>query len=75
MSSVINSSRSSNNSDPLIVRLLQSVTQLDPERLDELYNAPTKGEVSFEEMVIRSGLADERQIAEVLRQTLLDAAV
>ena len=64
MSNVLTPSRSSQNTDPLIVRLLKSVTQLDPEKLDELYNSPSKGEVSFEEMVIRSGVADERQIAE-----------
>ena len=50
--------------DPLIVRLLRSTQQLDPERLQELYNAPSKNEVSFEELIIRAGLADERQIAE-----------
>ncbi len=50
--------------DPLIVRLLRASQQLDPERLEELCNAPSKNEVSFEELIIRSGLADERQIAE-----------
>jgi type IV pilus assembly protein PilB len=64
MSTVINTARPNKASDPLIVRLLQSVTRLDPERLEELYNAPSRNEVSFEEMVIRSGLANERQIAE-----------
>ncbi|MDA8744060.1 GspE/PulE family protein [Rubripirellula amarantea] len=64
MSNAIAHSSKTRSNDPLIVRLLQSVTQLDPERLNDLYNSPTKGEVSFEEMVIRSGLANERQIAE-----------
>ena len=57
-------SSSGQSTDPLIVRLLQSVTQLDPEKLEDLYNSPSKDEVSFEEMVIRSGVADERQIAQ-----------
>ncbi|KAA1262186.1 putative type II secretion system protein E [Rubripirellula obstinata] len=64
MSNVLNPTRAKQTSDPLIVRLLQSVTQLDPDRLEDLYNSPSKGEVSFEEMVIRSGVANERQIAE-----------
>lgn len=46
------------------MRLLSSMQQLDPERLEEVYNAPSRNEISFEEQVIRSGLAHERQIAE-----------
>jgi len=49
--------------DPLIVRLLENINRLDPERLAELYVAPNRHEVSFEELIISSGLADERQIA------------
>ena len=50
--------------DPLIVRLLTDMNRLDPERLEELYNAPIRNEVSFEELIIRSGVADEREIAQ-----------
>ncbi len=49
--------------DPLIVRLLGDMNRLDPENLEELYSAPSRNEVSLEELIIRSGLADERQIA------------
>lgn len=48
---------------PLIIRLLNSVNQLDPERLDELWNSASKDETTIEESIIRFGLADERQIA------------
>lgn len=54
----------SSQQDPLIVRLLNDMDRLDPERLEELYAAPIRNEVSFEELIIRSGVADERQIAE-----------
>jgi type IV pilus assembly protein PilB len=64
MSNAISQNRNSQSTDPLIVRLLQSVTQLDPKRLEDLYNSPSNGEESFEQTVIRSGVADERQIAE-----------
>lgn len=54
--------------DPLIVRLLQSVTQLDPERLERLYSDPVVGSgcdaPSLEQRVIQSGVADENQIAQ-----------
>jgi type IV pilus assembly protein PilB len=50
--------------EPLILRLLSNMNRLDPERLEELYSTPSRGEVSLEELIIRSGLADESQIAE-----------
>lgn len=49
---------------PLNVRLLRSTLQLDPDRLEELYDAPCEDGMTFEERIIRSGLADERQIAQ-----------
>jgi type IV pilus assembly protein PilB len=50
--------------DPLIIRLLQSTDALDPLRLEELWNAPPRDDVTIEESLLRSGLADERQIAQ-----------
>ena len=50
--------------DPLIVRLLRTMNMLDSDRLDELCALSNRGEVTVEESIIRSGLADERQIAE-----------
>ncbi len=64
MSNPIVSLSTATQQDPLIVRLLSNMNRLDPDRLAELYNAPSRNEVSFEELIIRSGLADERQIAE-----------
>ena len=54
----------STRQDPLIIRLLQSMDALDPERLEEMWNSPSKDEVTIEESILRSGLANERQIAE-----------
>ena len=54
----------SSRQDPLIIRLLQSTDALDPERLEEIWNSPSKNEVTIEESIVRCGLADERQIAE-----------
>ncbi|TWU08189.1 GspE/PulE family protein [Stieleria varia] len=48
---------------PLIVRLLNSIDQLDPERLEELWNAASRDDVTIEESIIRYGLANETQIA------------
>ncbi|NND98738.1 MAG: type II/IV secretion system protein [Pirellulaceae bacterium] len=48
---------------PLIIRLLNTINQLDPEQLVELWNSPMKDDVTIEESIIRCGLADERQIA------------
>jgi type IV pilus assembly protein PilB len=62
MTNQIDTSKNSQQ-DPLIVRLLENINRLDPERLAELYVAPNRHEVSFEELIISSGLADERQIA------------
>lgn len=50
--------------DPLILRLLDDVNRFDPEQLEELYVGQSRTEVSVEEAIIRSGLADELQIAE-----------
>ena len=50
--------------DPLIIRLLQSLDQIDPERLDEWANAPAREEGTLEESILRMGLADEKQIAQ-----------
>lgn len=54
---------------PLIVRLMETLDRLDPERLEQLWNAPSEhgpsgsGGASFELSLIRSGLVDEWQIA------------
>ncbi|WP_164103006.1 GspE/PulE family protein [Candidatus Laterigemmans baculatus] len=48
---------------PLIMRLIEAVDRLDPERLEQVYNAPLQGNVSIEESLLRAGLADEHQIA------------
>ena len=55
---------SASSQDALILRLLKNLDSLDPARIDELYRNPLAGDVTFEELVIRSGLADERQIAQ-----------
>ena len=57
--------------DPLIIRLLQSIDALDPERLQELWSAPNRDEVTIEESLLRNGLANERQIAEAYAQHYL----
>ncbi|QDT13324.1 GspE/PulE family protein [Planctomycetes bacterium K23_9] len=51
-------------SDPLIIRLIQKMDQLDPDRLMDLWSSPNRDEITIEENVIQHGLADERQIAE-----------
>ena len=71
MSNAIASSANKTDSDPLIVRLLRAANQLDPARLEELYESPSRNETSLEEMVIRSGLADEKQIAQAYAQHYL----
>lgn len=48
---------------PLIVRLLESMDQLDPEKLEELWQSVGKDDVTIEESIIRSGVATESQIA------------
>lgn len=54
---------------PLIVRLMDTLERLDPERLEQVWNAqsdpqPTdQRQLRVEESLIRSGLADEFQIA------------
>ncbi|MEM6691406.1 MAG: hypothetical protein AAF664_18405 [Planctomycetota bacterium] len=50
-------------SDPLLVKALRRVTQLDPDKVAALYDDPGFGEQSLEEMILRSGLADAWQIA------------
>jgi type IV pilus assembly protein PilB len=49
--------------DPLILRLLNDINRFDPEQLEELYLGQHRSDVSVEELIIRSGLADEDQIA------------
>ncbi len=56
--------RSLNENDPLILRLLNTISSLDPHRLLELWNSPLKDDVTIEESIIRCGLADEHQIAQ-----------
>lgn len=60
---------------PLIVRLMDSLERLDPERLEQVWNAQSPGNLAspgslgdsgnlrVEQSLIRSGLADEYQIA------------
>lgn len=48
---------------PLIVRLIEAVDRLDPERLEQVWNAPHQTNITVEESLIRAGLADEHQIA------------
>ena len=48
---------------PLIIRLLDAVDTLDPEKLELLWQSVGKGDVTIEESVIRCGVASESQIA------------
>lgn len=54
---------------PLIVRLMDTLERLDPERLEQIWNAQSEEHASgsghrrVEESLIRGGLADEYQIA------------
>src|SRR6056297_1577706 len=48
---------------PLILRLLETMDRLDPEKLEQLWDAQSNHEGSFEESVVQSGLANESQIA------------
>lgn len=50
-------------SDPLLVKALRRVKQLDPTKLEALYDDPGFGDESLEDMILRSGLADAWQIA------------
>ena len=63
MSTALSSSSNQANSDPLIIRLLRTMDMLDAERLQALLVAPNRDEVTVEESIIRSGMADEHQIA------------
>ncbi|MCA9138708.1 MAG: Flp pilus assembly complex ATPase component TadA [Planctomycetales bacterium] len=49
--------------DPLIIRLLDSVNSLDPEKLEELWQSVGKNDITIEESIIRCGVASESQIA------------
>ncbi|QDT06156.1 Type II secretion system protein E [Rubripirellula lacrimiformis] len=51
-------------SDPLIVRLIHTLNQMDPDRLGRLYETADQNDVPFEQLAIENGLADERFIAE-----------
>ncbi|MGB7344010.1 MAG: ATPase, T2SS/T4P/T4SS family [Pirellulaceae bacterium] len=64
MATTIAPNSSKNGNDPLIIRLLKTSEQLDPERLMDLWNSPKRDDVTIEENVIQHGLADERQIAQ-----------
>ncbi|MEM9586870.1 MAG: ATPase, T2SS/T4P/T4SS family [Planctomycetota bacterium] len=48
---------------PLIIRLLNRVQGLDPDQLEALWEDQSRDDVSLEESILRSGIADERQIA------------
>lgn len=50
--------------DPLIVRLLATLNRLEPEKLESLCREASNLDVSFEELAIDRGVADERFIAE-----------
>ncbi|TWU60783.1 Type II secretion system protein E [Rubripirellula tenax] len=50
--------------DPLIVRLINTLNCLEPARLEMLYQAAEENDISFDELAVDSGLADERLIAE-----------
>ena len=63
MSSALTPTSNQSAADPLIVRLLRTMDMMDPERLEELITTPNRDEVTVEESIIRSGLADEVQIA------------
>lgn len=52
-----------NKGEPLIVRLLRTVDRIDPERIEELWNSPAGSETTIEESIMRSGIANEREIA------------
>ncbi len=56
---------------PLILRLLDTMDRLDPEKLEQLWDAQSKNDVTLEESVIRAGLADESQIAMAYSQHYL----
>ena len=64
MSIALSSTASQSASDPLIIRLLRTMDLLDTDRLEELSSSTSRDEVTIEESIIRSGLADERQIAQ-----------
>ena len=64
MASTLTLSRPGTDQEPLIIRLLNTMDVLDPDRLEELWNSPIRDEVTIEEAIIRCGLADERHIAE-----------
>lgn len=49
--------------EPFLLSLLEKLDRLDPDHIDQLYQGPCGDDVSFEESLIRSGLADERQVA------------
>jgi len=51
------------NPDPLLIRLLRAMDTLDLDRLAQLCDPTLEEDVAIEELVVRSGLADERQIA------------
>ena len=56
--------RTLSEQDPLILRLLNTICVLDPEKLAELWDAPFTNDVTIEESILRCGLASERQIAD-----------
>ncbi|MCS7466101.1 GspE/PulE family protein [Stieleria sp. ICT_E10.1] len=50
--------------NPLIIRLLDSIDNLDPEKLEALWQSVGKDDVTIEESIIRCGVATESQIAQ-----------
>ncbi|MEM9643416.1 MAG: GspE/PulE family protein [Planctomycetota bacterium] len=63
MPNAIQSSTPSKTHEPLIVRLLRDLDRVSPDRIEELWHAPIEGDATVEDLVMRSGIADERDIA------------
>lgn len=61
----------SSQSDPLIIRLLDSINTLDPDKLEDLWQSVGKDDVAIEESIIRCGVASESQIAHSYSQHYL----
>ncbi|MEL6105931.1 MAG: GspE/PulE family protein [Planctomycetota bacterium] len=49
--------------NPLIIRLLDEIDRIDPEKLEELWQLVGRDETTVEESIIRVGVANESQIA------------
>ena len=61
--STLHSTLQSAVEDQLILRILDSSNQLDPDKLEDWINNPNKDEGTLEESLIRAGLATEELIA------------